>query len=287
MYSYKKNLLPKNTIEFLIDIPKEEINSAYKKAFDSLKKDLVIPGFRKGTVPEKLAKQNIDKGRIYEKLINDLIPRIYNEIIKKENLNPISSPKIELKKAKENEDWQIKITLAQKPIVDLKNLKTIIHKIKAEQKKDEIWIPGKDQKEKESEEVKRQKLFNSILNALLKEINCEISDLLIEEELNYRLSSLLDEIKKIGLTVEAYLKSKNITIDQLKEQYRKEIQETYQLEFILSAIADKENITVDKEDLEKIFVNLSPEERKKAEANSYFYAAIIRKQKTIDFLINL
>jgi hypothetical protein len=53
------------------------------------------------------------------------------------------------------------------------------------------------------------------------------------------------------------------------------------------AIADKENITVEKQDLEKIFVNLSPEERKKAEENSYFYASILRKQKTLDFLINL
>jgi len=285
MYSYKKNLLPKNTIELIIDIPKEEIKNAYQKVFLSLQKKLTFPGFRKGSVPKELAEKNIKKEKIYEELIADLIPKIYEEIIKKESLIPISSPKIELIKAKEDEDWQIKITLAQKPTVDLKNLKTIIQKIKTEQKKEEIWVPGKDQKE--NQEIKNQKLLNLILNALLKEIPCDISDLLIEEELNHRLASLLDEIKKIGLTVDAYLKSKNLTVEQLKQQYRKEIEETYKLEFILLAIADKENITVEKKDLEKIFAHLSPEERKKTEANSYFYAAIIRKQKTIDFLINL
>jgi FKBP-type peptidyl-prolyl cis-trans isomerase (trigger factor) len=287
MYSYQKNLLPKNTVELIIDIPKQEIKNAYQKAFLSLQKELTLPGFRKGSVPKELAEKNIKKEKVYEKLIADLIPRIYEEIIKKENLTPLSLPKIELLKAKEEEDWQIKITLAQKPTVDLKNLKTIIQKIKAEQKKEEIWVPGKTQKEKENQEVKNQKLLNLILNALLKEIPCEISDLLIEEELNHRLASLLDDIKKIGLTVDAYLKSRNLTIEQLKEQYRKEIEETYKLEFILLAIADKENITVEKQDLEKIFVNLSPEERKKAEENSYFYASILRKQKTLDFLINL
>lgn len=287
MYSYKKNLLPKNTVELIIDIPKQEIKSAYQKAFLSLQKELTLPGFRKGSVPKELVEKNIKKEKVYEKLIADLIPRIYEEIIKKENLTPLSLPKIELLKAKEEEDWQIKITLAQKPTVDLKNLKQIVQKVKAEQKKEDIWVPGKTQKEKENQEVKNQKLLNLILNALLKEISCEISDLLIEEELNHRLASLLDDIKKIGLTVDAYIKSKNLTVEQLKEQYRKEIEETYKLEFILLAIADKENITVEKQDLEKIFVNLSPEERKKAEENSYFYASILRKQKTLDFLINL
>jgi trigger factor len=287
MYSYKKNLLPKNTVELIVDIPKEEIKNAYQKAFLSLQKELTLPGFRKGSVPKELAEKNIKKEKVYEKLIADLIPKIYEEIIKKENLTPLSLPKIELLKAKEEEDWQIKITLAQKPTVDLKNLKPIIQKIKAEQKKEDIWVPGKTQEEKENQEVKNQKLLNLILNALLKEIPCEISDLLIEEELNHRLTSLLDDIKKIGLTVDAYLKSKNLTVEQLKEQYRKEIEETYKLEFILLAIADNENITVEKQDLEKIFVNLSPEERKKAKENSYFYASILRKQKTLDFLINL
>jgi FKBP-type peptidyl-prolyl cis-trans isomerase (trigger factor) len=287
MYSYKKNLLPKNTVELIIDIPKQEIKNVYQKAFLSLQKELTLPGFRKGSVPKEMAEKNIKKEKVYEKLIADLVPKIYEEIIKKESLTPLSLPKIELLKAKEEEDWQIKITLAQRPTVDLKNLKTIIQKIKAEQKKEEIWVPGKTQKEKENQEVKNQKLLNLILNALLKEVPCEISDLLIEEELNHRLVSLLDDIKKIGLTVDAYLKSKNLTIEQLKEQYRKEIEETYKLEFILLAIADKENITVEKQDLEKIFVNLSSEERKKVEENSYFYASILRKQKTLNFLINL
>jgi FKBP-type peptidyl-prolyl cis-trans isomerase (trigger factor) len=277
----------KNTVELIIDIPKQEIKSVYQKAFLSLQKELTLPGFRKGSVPKELAEKNIKKEKVYEKLIADLIPRIYEEIIKKENLTPLSLPKIELLKAKEEEDWQIKITLAQKPTVDLKNLKQIVQKVKAEQKKEDIWVPGKTQKEKENQEVKNQKLLNLILNALLKEIPCEISDLLIEEEINHRLASLLDDIKKIGLTVDAYLKSRNLTVEQLKEQYRKEIEETYKLEFILLAIADKENITVEKQDLEKIFVNLSPEERKKAEENSYFYASILRKQKTLDFIINL
>jgi len=289
MYTYKKNLLPKNTIEILVTISKDEINQNYQKIFSILQKNLVIPGFRKGTVPKNIAEKNIKKQEVYEKLINDLLPKIYNEIVKKEDINPITAPKVELINAKENEDWQIKIIIAQKPVIDLKNFKEIIKEIKADHKKDEIWLPGKEQKIDEKEkEIKKQKLLNEILEALLKNISCDISDLIIEEELNQRLVNLFDEIKKIGLTVEAYLKSKNLTIDQLKTQYRKEIEDAYKLELILLAIADKENITVENSELEKIFSNLKNEDdRKMAQNNSYFYASILRKQKTLDYLISL
>ena len=77
-------------------------------------------------------------------------------------------------------------------------------------------------------------------------------------------------------------------ISELSELIKKEIEDTYKLEFILSEIADKENIKVEKEDLDKLFTNIKEEkERKAAEANSYFYASILRKQKTLDFLISL
>jgi len=274
----------------IVDIPINDINNAYNEAFSFLQKELVIPGFRKGTVPKKIAEKHIQKEVVYEKLIQNLLPKIYEEIIKKENIIPIISPKVELLNAKENEDWQVKILIAQKPDIHLTDeYKKIVKEIKNNKKKDEIWVPGKKQSSQpKTEEMKKQKILNEILNALLKNINCEVSDLVIEEELNHRLANLLDEIKHIGLTVEAYLKTKNITIDDLKNQYRKEIDEAYKLEFILLAIADKENITVEKSDLEKIFSNFHNEkERKLAENNSYFYASILRKQKTLDYLLDL
>jgi len=290
MYTYKKNPLPKNLVEILVNIPKADIKDAYQKAFSLLQKNLVVSGFRKGTVPKEIAEKNIKKEAVYEELIASLLPKIYGEIVKKENLAPIVSPKVELLKANENEDWQVKIVIALKPKITLNdNYKKLVKEIKANQKKDEIWVPGKEQKNDPREnEAKKQKLLNQILDGLLKNINCEIADLVIEEELNQRLANLFDEIKKIGLTVDTYLKSKNLTVDQLKIQYRKEIEDAYKLEFILLAIADKENITVEKSDLEKIFAHFENEnERKLAETNSYFYASILRKQKTLDYLLSL
>ena len=57
---------------------------------------------------------------------------------------------------------------------------------------------------------------------------------------------------------------------------------------VKAKISDKEDIKVEKTDLDKLFVNIKDEkERKKAEQNSYYYATILRKQKTLDYINSL
>lgn len=292
MYTHTLKKLPKNTSEIIVDISKNNVKKEYKTTFAKLLLELELPGFRKGKVPQNLGAKHIKKESIYGEMVQSLIPNIYSEIVKKEGLKPVMSPKIELVKAKEDEDWQIKVTVAEKPGVELGNYKEAIKKIKAEQKKAEIWTPGKDTAKSEETEKekskKQQELLSRILSALLKETKIEISDLIIEEELNQRLANLLTEIQKIGLTVEAYLKSKNITKEELNKRYRDEIEQTYKLEFVLAELADKENIKVENGDLEKLFSAISdPKEKEAAKANSYFYASVLRKQKTLDYLLNL
>ena len=286
MYNYKINHLPKKTNEVIVNIPSEDIKKEHESAFIRLQSKLTVEGFRAGKAPRSIAEKYITKDSIYQELLKSLLPKIYEEIIKKENLVPVINPKIDLIKAKENEDWEIKITVAEKPIITLPLYKELIKKIKSNQKKEDIWVPGKDKTS--DKEKNKQKLLNEILSGLLREAKIELSDLIIEEELNQRLTRLVDDIRKLGLTTEAYLKSKNLTIDTLKNQFRREIEDTYKLEFLLMEVADKEGIKVEKADLDKLFSNIKEEkERQSAEQNAYFYASILRKQKTLDFLLGL
>lgn len=295
MYSYKKEKLPKNTIQLIVDVPKLDIKKEEEEAFSRLQQKLTVEGFRQGKVPKAIAEKHIHKDDLYQELAQKMISRIYQEILTKENLKPIISPKVDLVKAKEGEDWQIKISLAEKPVVELGDYKKVIQDVKAKAEKSNIWVPGKDKNplrqpadDGKKPEEDKNKLLNEILTALLKETKLEISDLVVDEEINHRLTHLIDEIQKIGLTTENYLKSKNLTMESLKAQFRKETEDTYKLEFALAEIADKENVKIEKADLDKLFLNIRDEkERKKAEQNSYYYATILRKQKTLDYLISL
>ena len=287
MYSYKKEKLPKNTSQLIVEVPKADIKKEEEEAFTRLQQKLTVEGFRPGKVPKAIAEKHIHKDNLYQELAQKMISRIYQEVLTKEGLKPIISPKVDLVKAKEGEDWQIKITVAEKPTITLGDYKKVIKEAKIKAQKSNIWVPGKDKDAKKPEEDKN-KLLNEVLTALLNEAKIEVSDLVIEEEINHRLTHLMDEISKLGLTVENYLKSKNLTMESLKAQFKKETEDTYKLEFILAEIADKENLKVEQADLDKLFVNIKDEKEKKmAVQNSYYYATILRKQKTLDYLISL
>jgi len=288
MSTHKVKKLPKRTAEIIIDIPKEDIIKEYKLAFNLLLKDLTVEGFRKGKVPKNIGEKHLKKEEVYQTLIKNVLPKIFEDIVKKESLTPVISPKIELVKAKEDENWQIKMTVAEKPTVMVGDYKEIVRKAKANLKKDDIWLPGKGQEPEKTKVEKEQKMLNTVLAALLKEAKLEMSDLIVEEELNRKLAQQVDEIQKIGLTVDAYLKSKGLTMEQLKQRYAQEINDTYKIEFVLQEIADKEGIKVEESDLDKLFGNIKDEKEKAlAKQNAYFYASILRKQKTLDFLLGL
>ena len=288
MIKHTLKKLPKNTHEILIDVSWDEIEKEYKTAFDVILAEFSLEGFRKGKVPPSLAEKHIAKDQVYNQLIRTMLPRIYEEIIKKEGLKPIVSPKIDLVTAKEKETWQVKATLAEKPEVELGEYKKKLLEAKANMKKDDIWVPGKNEAKKEDPNAKKDKILNEALSLLLKEVKCEIPPLLVESELNRKLTQLLDDVQKIGLTVDSYLQSKGLTMERLKEQYTREITDMYKLEFILLDIADKEKIEVTDADMNKLFTNLKDDkEKESAKTNAYFYASVLRKQKTLDFLISL
>ncbi len=289
MYTYKRKNLPKQTIEFIITVPSKDIEEEYKNAFSELQKDLQVEGFRKGKAPKDVAERHLAKDDIYDKLVRNYLPKTYSEIVEKEELRPIISPRVDLEKAKEGEDWEIKITTALSPKVELGKYQDAVKKAKKDVKKSDIWVPGKD-KEPTEEDTEKQKQaeFQASLDALMKSAKVEISDLILEEELQKRLAQLVDQMQRVGITMDAYLQSKNISKEQLHEQIKKEIEESYKIEFILQEIADKEEIKVEQAELEKLFANVkTDEERKSIEQNAYYYAALLRKQKTLDYINSL
>ncbi|NTU73822.1 hypothetical protein HGB07_06710 [Candidatus Roizmanbacteria bacterium] len=287
MSKHTKKSLPKNTIEFTLQIPWKDVQTEYDVAFDAIHKTLAVDGFREGKVPKAIAEKNISKDAVYQKLIHTLFPRLYNDLIKEENLHPIASPKVEIVKAKENEDWEVKMTVPEKPEVVLGKYKEKVKKALTGSKKAEIWVPGKDE-QKRDENAEKQQQLNEVLSVLLKEVQCEISDIVIDEEVETRLARLVDDIQKLGLTVETYVQSRNTTVEDLKTQMKKEVEEMYKIEFILMAIGDEENIQVEKEELDKLFSGVkSDQERANAQANMYYFASVLRKQKVLDFITNL
>ena len=279
------NKLPDNSAEILVKVPWEEVEKEYQKALEELQKEATLPGFRKGKAPKAQVEKSIGKEKIYQEVIEQLIPRLYQEALTSQKINPIISPKVELVAAQEGKDWEIKFTTAEKPTVDLGNYQEEIKKINT---KGKIWTPESEEKKnpEEKEKEEREKL-NQIIETLLEESKVILPDILLENDVNQRLAGLIEKTEKLGLTLEQYLASLGKTVAEIRREYEEESRRNWQLELILAKIADEEKITVSDEEIDQFIAKTPQSDQKALEQQRYLIAAMLRQQKTLNFLKNL
>lgn len=273
------------TLELTITIPKKKVTAGYEKSLDQFIKETEIKGFRKGKAPRKKVEEKIGKTKIYEEVLKSLIPEVYVEAVKEQNIKPIINPQISVVSLQEDKDWQIKAITCELPKVDLGDYKGEAKKALASEK---IWVPGKDKEKKD--EKKESERLRKIFQTLLKIAKIQIPELLIQEEVNQMLSRLIDQTGRLGLTVEQYLASIGKTSDQLRQEYRQQAEESLKLELILSAIADEEKIQVDNSEIQKMIDAAPDEKTKKAmeiPTQRSYLRQLLRKRKAIDILTKL
>jgi trigger factor len=275
-----------SSITLTITIPWADVAKAHEDVVVDMVKNAEIDGFRKGKAPRKIVEERLDKSKVYEEVLKTIIPAKYDEAVKEADIQPIILPKIELVSAKENEEWTVKATTAERPEVKLGEYKKAVAEMKAGKQK-KIWVPGADEKADKTKEASKPTL-DEILTAVAGAVTVTIPSLLTEQEVTRMLSELIDQTKKIGVTVDQYLASTNRTIESLKAEYEAQAKLNITLEFALETIAETEKVTVEASDIDAVLKNAkTPEERETMEKQKYYLASVIRRQKTIAFLASL
>jgi trigger factor len=272
-------------IQLTITIPWEDVSKAYEEALAKVALETEIPGFRKGKAPKEKVEQALDKNKLYEEVLKKLIPLVFSKAVSEFELKPIISPRITLKKAKEKEPWILEVITCEKPRVTLGDYKKPILELK-KAKQAKIWVPGQDKKEPSEEEKKPT--LDELLDVVFQNVKTQLPPILLEQEVTKSLSNLIDQTRKLGLTVEQYLTSTGKTSEGLRLEYEKEAQRTLTLEFALMEIAEQEGITVEEKDINDIVDGAkTPEEKKALQNERYYLASILRRQKTIQYLASL
>lgn len=270
------------TIELTITIPWGDIQKMYDTVVTETASSVELDGFRKGKAPKAMVAENVDKTKIYEETIKRLVPNAYTNVVAEHKISPIMMPQIELKEAKEGKDWVILAKTCERPTVTLKDYKKTILEFKTS-KLSKIVVPGKE----ETDTTPKKITVDEMLGVLLKSVEAKIPEILLDHEVTHQLSQLVDQTKKLGLTVEQYLSSTGKTADTIRAEYRSQAVNNLTLEFALEAIAEKEHISVEEEDVEKIIRTAkTDEERKSLEQQRYYLTSLLRRQKTVDLLMS-
>jgi len=274
------------TVELTLSIPWDSIQKTYNEVIEDFVKETELPGFRKGKAPRTAVEEKLDKTKVYEEVLQRLIPKLYSEAIQQEKIHPIVMPKINLLEAKEGQEWKILAITCEKPEITLGKYKEAIVDLKTSKQK-KIWLPGEEPK-KEDEEKEKKVTLDELLQAVYSSITTVLPKILLDQEVNRLLSDLVDQTKKLGLTVDQYLASTNRTADGIRREYEEQARRTVTLEFGLEAIADAQGVLISDDDINAVIKTAkSDDERKAMENQKYYLATILRRQKTIDMLANL
>lgn len=274
---------PNGTIRLTITIPHSDVKKTWDETIDTAVKNAEVSGFRKGKAPRHLVEEKIDIEKVREEVLKKLLPKFYTDAIQEHNLKPIINPKIHVEKLEDpppsggfGKDWQFTALTCEQPVIKLGKYKEDIQKITVKSK---IIVPGKEPQAPK---------FEDIVKALLGSVTVEIPGILIDNETDRLLSQTLEDVKKLGLTLDQYLTSTGKNPEMLRAEYRKKAENDIKLEFTLQKIAEEEKIVVEEKEInEAIQAAKTDDERKNLESNRYLLASILRQQKTLDFLKNL
>lgn len=143
-----------------------------------------------------------------------------------------------------------------------------------------------EQKAEEAENVEKEEAINKATdNATI-----DIPQAMIDTELNRMVQEFGQRIQQQGLDLQTYFQISGQDESQLREQMKDDAEQRIKTNLTLSAIADKENIEANDEDIEKELekmskqFNISVEDIKNTLGNTDIIKNDVRIQKVIDLL---
>jgi FKBP-type peptidyl-prolyl cis-trans isomerase (trigger factor) len=266
------------TIKITITLLQDKITATGEAVIGDLIKQTEIAGFRKGKAPREMAASKLSPDQVREEILKRLLPQAYIEAVREHKLNPIMNPQMHVEKIEEGKDWIFYALTCEMPEITLGDYRDRVKKVTAKSK---IIIPGK-------EEENKKPSLDDIIKAVLTDAKMQIPQVLIEQEADKLLSQLLNDIKKLGLSLDQYLASTGRKPEDLRAEYTKRAEDDIKLEFVLQKIAELEKVTVDEKEIDEAIQKAKdPAEKQNLSANKYVLAGILRQQKTLDLLMNL
>ena len=108
-----------NEVVLTFEISEESIKQGLEVAFNRVKKNLNVPGFRKGKVSRQVFNKMYGEEALYQDALNFLLPDAYDNAVEETGIFPVTQPKIDIESLEKGQPWVIKATVIVKPEVKL------------------------------------------------------------------------------------------------------------------------------------------------------------------------
>lgn len=124
-----------------LSISPEELKPYIDQAYKSIAKQVQVPGFRKGNVPNQLIDARVGRPVVLEQAISDALDRFYQDALAEQELLPLGRPEADVKQAPEVADFSgdlvVEIEVDIRPEIEIADWKGLKLEVDAAEVTDE------------------------------------------------------------------------------------------------------------------------------------------------------
>ena len=120
-----KEVLENKKVKLEIKVDPETFEKGMQASYLKNRKNIAIPGFRKGKVPRKVLERYYGEAILYEDAINEIFPDVYDEAVKETGIEPVDRPDVDIVQIGDGQDLILSAEVDVKPEVELGQYKGI------------------------------------------------------------------------------------------------------------------------------------------------------------------
>ena len=135
-HTYEK--LSGNKAKLTFTVPAEQFDEAMTQAFLKLRKQINVPGFRKGKAPRKMIETMYGESVFYDDAFEIIFPDVYRAAVEEYDLKPVDQPEIDLDEIGAGKDLKFHLEVFVRPDVTLGDYKGLTVETEIQKLTDEM-----------------------------------------------------------------------------------------------------------------------------------------------------
>jgi trigger factor len=116
-----ENLGP-TRVRLAIEVPWSDLDHAFGEVYKELGRQVRVPGFRPGKVPNRVLDQRIGRPVVLEQVVQHAVPEVYSEVVRENQVRVISQPEVEVTRVDDGESFAFTAEVDVAPTLELPEL---------------------------------------------------------------------------------------------------------------------------------------------------------------------
>ncbi|GHE13586.1 trigger factor [Klenkia taihuensis] len=119
-----ENLGP-TRVRLAIEVPWGDLDHAFGEVYKELGRQVRVPGFRPGKVPNRILDQRIGRPVVLEQVVQHAVPEVYSEVVREHQVRVLSQPDVEVTRIDDGDTLAFTAEVDVAPTLELPELDSL------------------------------------------------------------------------------------------------------------------------------------------------------------------